>query len=52
LCESVAGKRLPVEIHAVKRFSYVPLEMTVRNNVPSKNILAGTLFLTVISRGT
>jgi hypothetical protein len=27
----------------------VPPEITVRNKVPSENILAGTLFLTVIS---
>jgi hypothetical protein len=29
----------------------VPLEITVRNKVPSENILAGTLSLTVISMG-
>jgi hypothetical protein len=30
----------------------VPLEITVRIEIPSENILAGTLFLTVISRRT
>jgi hypothetical protein len=30
----------------------LPLEMKVRNKVPSANILAGTLILIVISRGT
>jgi hypothetical protein len=28
------------------------LEITVRNMIPSKNILVGTLFITVISEGT
>jgi hypothetical protein len=32
------------------KFPQVFLEITVRNKVPSKNILVGTLFLTVISR--
>jgi hypothetical protein len=31
---------------------YVPLEITVRNEVPIENIPAGTVFLTVISRRT
>jgi hypothetical protein len=34
-----------------KRFPQVSLELTVRNEDPSENILRGTLFLTVISRG-
>jgi hypothetical protein len=29
-----------------------PLEISVKNEVPSENILVGTLFLTVISRET
>jgi hypothetical protein len=29
-----------------------PLEETVRNNILSKNIPVGTLFITVIARGT
>jgi hypothetical protein len=33
-------------------FPKVPLEITDKNKVPSENILVGTLFLTVISRGT
>jgi hypothetical protein len=35
-----------------KWFSQVPLETTVRNKVPSENILTGFLFLKGISRGT
>jgi hypothetical protein len=31
-------------------FSYVSVEITVRNKVPSRNILAATLFLEVVSR--
>jgi hypothetical protein len=31
---------------------WVPLEISVDNKVPSDNIFAGTLFLTVISKGT
>jgi hypothetical protein len=30
----------------------VPLEKTARNVVPIENILAGTIYLKVISRGT
>jgi hypothetical protein len=33
-------------------FPYVPLKIIVRNKLPSKNIIAGAIFLTVISRGT
>jgi hypothetical protein len=33
-------------------FPQIPLEITVRNKVPSRKIPAGTLFLTVFSRGT
>jgi hypothetical protein len=33
-------------------FPLVPLDTNVRNNVPSGNILAGTLFPTVTSRET
>jgi hypothetical protein len=35
----------------LREIKYVPLDITVRNKVPSENILAGTLFLTVISKG-
>jgi hypothetical protein len=42
-------KRLPVGIRAIKQ---VPLEITVKNKVPSENIHIGSLFLTNISRGT
>jgi hypothetical protein len=41
--------RLTVEIREVKN---VPLKINVKNEVPRKNILPGTLVLTVISRGT
>jgi hypothetical protein len=36
----------------IKLVPYVPLEITFRNKVPTGNILAGTLFLKVISRET
>jgi hypothetical protein len=35
-------KKLPVEIRAIERFSFVLLEITVRNKDPSENILVGT----------
>jgi hypothetical protein len=34
------------------RCTWVPLEITVRNEVPSENIPAGTSFLTGFSKGT
>jgi hypothetical protein len=44
-------KKSPVEIRAIKEVHLVPLEMNVRNKISSGNILVGTLFLTVSSRG-
>jgi hypothetical protein len=41
-----------VEIRAIKRFPYVPQEITVKNRVSAKIFSLGTLFLTVISKGT
>jgi hypothetical protein len=40
-------KKAPLEMRAIK---LVPLEITVRNKVPSENIPVGTSFLTVMSR--
>jgi hypothetical protein len=40
-------KKLQVEIRAIK---LLPVEITVRNKVPSENIIARTLFLSVIYR--
>jgi hypothetical protein len=41
-----------VGIRAKNRFPLFPLEITVRNKVPSENTLVGTSFLTIISWGT
>jgi hypothetical protein len=35
-----------------KWFLHISLEIISKNEVPNENIHAGTLFLTVISRGT
>jgi hypothetical protein len=40
-----------VEIHAIKMVPLGFLDITVSNKVPSEDILRGTLFLTVISKG-
>jgi hypothetical protein len=45
-------KRLPAKMYAINRFPLVTLEKTARNKVPSEDIHAGTLFLTVIFRLT
>jgi hypothetical protein len=46
---SCKKNRLSVEVREIK---WVHLEITVTNEVPSENILAGIPFLTVISRGS